>query len=571
MTSTRTAGIARDTGDSVSRDPAGWKWLLEPECLLLALVVMGMYFTRLSAPNLRGEEPRRGRVAVEMIESGDWIAPRQQGQLFFSRPPLQNWLIAVLGMVRGGVDEVAIRLPSAVSILLASLIIYGYARTFLSSAAALVAGLAFASMGQVLELGRLGETESLYILVVGGALLFWHWGHSCGWPPLWTWCGAYSFAALGMLAKGPQAPVYFVSSVGVFLVATRRWREIVSWPHLAGIAAFAVVWNAWQIPYALREGVAAAYRMYTNDVALRFEDTSWRMILTHLAKYPVEISVCLLPWSALLVAYFYPSFWRSMQNRRSNVLFLACCIAVTFPSCWFVPGAKSRYFMPLYPCFALLIGVVVEQCWRSTAAGAWRNAWRSYLMVLTAVMALAGLAIPLLSLIPRGAIVAQPLWFAIALAAASLLLAGVAWWSVDAATETKRRAGALAVSIFLGLTFIGPVTNLRIAASTDTQSQVAAMREIIPRGTTLYSVGLIDSLFAYYYEEPIKVIQAPASGGQWPAEATYFCWGPSPDGASPQLDFSWEPIAVISCDRTRRDTIQRKIVVARRADGGHTK
>ncbi|HZN33935.1 MAG TPA: glycosyltransferase family 39 protein, partial [Pirellulaceae bacterium] len=129
-----------------SQSARGW---IEPELALLLAIVCVIYLTRLAAPNLRGEETRRGRVAVEMIQTGDWIVPRQQGQLFLSRPPLQNWLIGLCGLVRGEVDWLAIRLPSALATILLAGLIYSYARGCLSPAGSLVAGLSFATMIQV--------------------------------------------------------------------------------------------------------------------------------------------------------------------------------------------------------------------------------------------------------------------------------------------------------------------------------------------------------------------------------------------------------------------------------------
>jgi 4-amino-4-deoxy-L-arabinose transferase-like glycosyltransferase len=554
-----------DIAEQVSADRPGWKWLLEPQLALLMLVVIGIYFTRLTVPNLRGEEPRRARVAVEMIESGDWIVPRQQGQLFFSRPPLQNWFIALLGLARGHVDEVAVRLPSALATLLTALLVYGYARGFLSSLGALVSGLAFATMGQVMELGRLGETESIFTLVVGGSLLVWHWGYTRGWPRVCTWSCAYFLAALGMLAKGPQGPIYFGAVVGVYLVITRRWRELVSWPHLVGILIFTAVWSAWQVPYLLQEGLAATKRMYGNDVAMRFEDTSWATIIGHLAVYPAEILVCLLPWSALLAVYFQPSFWRSLGKHKSNVLFLLCCIAVTFPTCWLVPGAKSRYFMPLYPCFAVLVGLAAQQCWHCAVSASWRNAWRNYVLAIAGVMVLAGVAVPLLGVIPGTEQFAQPVQFAIPFTVLSLTLAAIAWWSADASTAVKSRVGALSVAAFLGLAYMGLATNLLVARSDDTEQQVAELKRKLPADARLVSVGLADTLFTYYYEKPIEPLDQSELKQHWPADASYFCFTPFANGP-PELDFRWEEIAVITCDRHRRQAAERTVVVARRLD-----
>src|SRR5436189_5106868 len=124
------------------------RWWREPELALLVLFILGAYFTRMSDLTIRGEESRRGLIAREMLTTGDWIVPRCQGEPLFSRPPLQNWLIAGLAIVRGDIDAVALRLPSDVAMLLTVLLIYGYSRMVLSKLGSLTAGLAFASMGQ---------------------------------------------------------------------------------------------------------------------------------------------------------------------------------------------------------------------------------------------------------------------------------------------------------------------------------------------------------------------------------------------------------------------------------------
>ncbi len=72
-------------------------------------------------------------------------------------------------------DVVAIRLPSVLAILLTTLITYLYARTFLTPTGALAAGAAYASLLQVLQIGRLGENEALYALLVSGR----HAGLAC--------------------------------------------------------------------------------------------------------------------------------------------------------------------------------------------------------------------------------------------------------------------------------------------------------------------------------------------------------------------------------------------------------
>ncbi len=113
-----------------------------------------------------------------MIASGDWIVPRQQGHVFAERPPLGSWAMAGVALLRGQVDLVAIRLPSALATTLTAALIYAYARIFLTQLGAAVAALAYATAGQVLQIGRLGESEALFTLLVAASLLVWHAGYA---------------------------------------------------------------------------------------------------------------------------------------------------------------------------------------------------------------------------------------------------------------------------------------------------------------------------------------------------------------------------------------------------------
>src|SRR4029079_1847621 len=104
--------------------------------------------------------------AREMLTSGDWVVPRQQGVVFPERPPMTMWLMAIAVVCGGDVDTVAIRIPSVVAVVLTSLLIYGYTRALVSGFAAFVAALSYASMAQVLQIGRMGESESVFALFV---------------------------------------------------------------------------------------------------------------------------------------------------------------------------------------------------------------------------------------------------------------------------------------------------------------------------------------------------------------------------------------------------------------------
>lgn len=533
--------------------------------LALAAIVLALYGTRLTAMPLRGEEPRRGQIAVEMGWWNDWIVPRQQGSPLLSRPPLQNWLIGAVGYLRGGVDDLAIRLPSVLAILGTTLLIFAYSRTFLSARSAFAAAIAFATMGQVLELGRLGETEAPFTFLLSGSLLSWHAGYVRNAP--WTWPVAYCFVAMGTLAKGLQAPVYFAAAIGFYLLidlwlkhrsigqtARSLCREVVRPGHLLGLAVFFAIWGAWQIPFFLRLDWKSTLAIYQGDVAMRFTDCGASKILRHLANYPFAILVATLPWSLLLFAYLSPRFRRRIGPARRHVLFLVCALAVTFPSCWFVPNARTRYFMPLYPCFAPLIGLVVERGRKWSA-----NYFTGMAVAIGATAALVAAAVwidlPELLRNPMFAF-RQPLWFAVLYVSACLALA-----------ISARRfrfsilPGLLTMIAFAALTWDGVEVNRQLALSQPSPADaIAELKQKIPAGATLYSFGYADWLFAYHYGKPIPRLPWPKPGTPVDPAVDYFCYGNDLPPPSP-FRLPYRPIAEINCDRYKSPQPQRVVVV----------
>lgn len=112
--------------------------------LAVLVAVMGIIFgLRLTDRSSVGEEPRYGTAAREMIDTGDWLVFRQQGQVFAERPPLTIWTVAAMGLVRGQFDVIAGRMTSILSIVLTSLLLYLYIRSFGSRFAAFSAGLIY--------------------------------------------------------------------------------------------------------------------------------------------------------------------------------------------------------------------------------------------------------------------------------------------------------------------------------------------------------------------------------------------------------------------------------------------
>ncbi len=325
--------LTRDNA-SPTIPPPRRHWL---DYFLLSLLVLGIYASRVTTPPLSGEETRWARGGMEMIESGDWIVPRQQGRVFPERPPLNSWLMAVAALARGEMDDVAVRLPSVLAVWLTTLLIYSYSATFLTRLGATASAAAYASAWQVMHIGGLGESESVFTLFLSGSLLLWHWGYSRYWPPALVWPLAYSLAALAALTKGLQGPVYFVGVTSVFLLLRRDWWYLFRLANLGGMLCFVAIVGAWQIPFYRMTDARAVHDIW---FALVGDRLSLADLLVHLATYPLETLACVAPWSLLLLELPRRRFRETLGDARPLLVFLLTAVAVTYPSVWLVAGAR---------------------------------------------------------------------------------------------------------------------------------------------------------------------------------------------------------------------------------------
>ena len=140
---------------------------------------------------------------------------------------------------------------------------------------------------------------------------------------------------------------------------------------------------AWQIPFYLAtdfQSVAATWaglatdRIYLSGLA------------KHLVAYPLETFACLLPWSPILVALAKRETRELLADQKPLVLFLAIALAVAYPTVWIVAGAQARYFMPLYPLIAVLVGLVIERCSVAALGRYPRRAWHQFLLFSTTLV-----------------------------------------------------------------------------------------------------------------------------------------------------------------------------------------
>lgn len=551
--------IAPDIVLSSSRRQGWWR---EWESVVLIALVIGAYFARIGDLSIRGEESRWATVAMEIMRTGDWVVPRQQGEPYCSRPPLGNWLIAATSLVRGKCDVVAVRLPSVTAVLALTLLVYAFGRTFMSRLGAFTAGLAIASMGEVLQMGRLAESDIVFALLVSGAWIVWLWGDRARWPAAVTWVAGYSLAALAALQKGPQGPICFCGAVGLYLVVRGDWRRLITRAHGLGLLAFATIVGIWQVPYTLSAGWHATARIWLNDSTSRFEQFPPAAVVRHLLTYPLEVLGCTAPWSFLLFAYASRRFRASIGPATPVAQFLAVAGVVGFVPCWIAPTAMTRYVIPLYPGLALLAGLVVDRATVGEFEPYFRTvctmAGRAFITLILAAPVVLALA----PLVPSPVVQAYaPSWQTLlGYVCGAAATAGALAWGVR---RGRRGVGIALASIatFVAATYATVILDGMIRRSEETAAAVAHIKAAIPPGERLVSFDPVHHLFAYHFGDAIELRGEPDMDQD--RDLTWFCY--SADGEERlTLPFDNEIVAVIPVLRNRQPVPKDVVVVGRR-------
>lgn len=549
------------------------------ELWLLVVLVAAIYLPRLTERPMRGEDSRRATIAYEMMDTGDWIVPRQQRVPYLSRPPLHSWIMAGLARITGDVDYLAIRLPSVLGVLGMVLVVCAVGTMLVGRVGGLIGGAAMASMPQVIEMGRVGETDAMFSFLVSASMLVWFVGYHRNWPRAWVWTLGYSLAALATLTKGIQALPYFAGATWGFLLWRRDWRWLFSWGHLAGVAAFAVVFGAWAVPFVRMMGVDNLLEVFRRDSRHQFGDRSVIGFASQMVEMPALVIGSTLPWIALLVAFVHPGVRRYAGTVRTGTLFVVIALAVAWPTVWLSPTSRNRHFMPLYPCLAVLVAIVAAAAFHR-GHGQLRvgKFWRDYVSIVGAIMLgvaafFGALAVPavadaLARRVPRieWSDLSLPPATAITFIAGAVVLGIAALWACFDVTARRMRVGGLAIAAFLGLLMVGPVHSMDMAKAVDIRPDVARLRQVIGE-RTLVSYGETAHLFAYYYRRYIPIVELPTSESDLGAQFEYFCYYGGTEGIpEPKLPFAWEKVGQFNCDRVQRDEPRVLIVVGRRLD-----
>jgi 4-amino-4-deoxy-L-arabinose transferase-like glycosyltransferase len=300
------------------------------------------------------DETRYALVAREMRESGNWILPHLDGNVYAEKPPLFFWLVNLSTFVLGKDSEFGNRLPSALAGLACLLITFLFGERLFHPQIGFLSGLALATCFLFPQLSRWMILDSLFTLLFLLTLLTFYHGYEQEGTRRRDYLLAGFFMGLGVLTKGPLAYL----PIPIFLIFTLLRREAKKFWNLNLLYGFLIsltVVLIWFVPASYLGGKEYTERMLLQQSFGRFAEGGRHFhpkpFYFYFLRFPMEF----LPW-----AFFLPAAWfvgiRRMKEKEILFLFIWFFFILLFFT--LSKGKKDNYILPLYPSAAIMVSVL---------------------------------------------------------------------------------------------------------------------------------------------------------------------------------------------------------------------
>jgi 4-amino-4-deoxy-L-arabinose transferase-like glycosyltransferase len=265
---------------------------------LWAVALLAPFLLRLgAAPLFDVDEGAFAEATREMLASGDFGSTTLHGAPRFDKPILVYWLQAA-SVGAFGLNEAALRLPSALCAWAWCLAVAHFGWTRLGPRAAMLAGTIAATSLAVLAIGRAATADGLLNVLLALAVLdAWRHLERGERGPLRR---MYLWIALGLLAKGPVALVVPAGATLVWCAATGAWRrwfraalDPLGWAILVAVAA---PWYAYALHrhgQAFVDGFIVRHNVARYTTALEGHGGS-------LGYYVLVLPLLVAPWTPLV-------------------------------------------------------------------------------------------------------------------------------------------------------------------------------------------------------------------------------------------------------------------------------
>lgn len=319
------------------------------------ILLIPALFINLGMSPLIGDEAIRGVVAFEMQQSGNLMIPTINGEHYYNKPPLYNWILLGFFNIFKQHSEFILRLPSVISLLFFGLLIYFTTRRELGKRVAFLSSLIFISCGRILfydSMRGLIDLSFSMIVFLNFYLIYYFLTRRKYYA---LFLLSYLLTSIAFLMKGLPAMIFQVLTLFTALAYFKSLKKLFHLSHLSGILVFVLLAGGYY--YLLWENTRDPeffMRLVSESTKRTIMVSGLWTAIKHVFIFPFEQVYHLLPWSLLFILLFRKSFYNKLRENRYPG-YLALVFLVNIPVYWTSFGTNPRYLFMLYPILFILL------------------------------------------------------------------------------------------------------------------------------------------------------------------------------------------------------------------------
>jgi len=316
---------------------------------IICVLCIPAFFINLGYIPFIEDEATRAIVAYEMLQSGNFIVPTINGDPYYYKPPLYNWVIALSYSVFGEVSEFTTRVPTV-------LLLFGFTyhiylivkRQTDHQTYATAVALTFLTCGRILFYDSFLGLIDIGFSWVAFVLLVKFYQVKDNPSQLLS---IYLLAAVAYLLKGFPAFVFLACGMAAYIIYFREIKSLLTKWHLGGILILTALLGSYYMAYLQFQNPTEVLSPLLHQSTMRtFLYNDIISVIKHLVMFPLENVYHFLPWSLLTLAGItWLNKDRKEYNRFSD--FMGILFLTNIPVYWVSPGTYPRYLIMLIPLY----------------------------------------------------------------------------------------------------------------------------------------------------------------------------------------------------------------------------
>lgn len=300
------------------------------------------------------DEVRFVGVALEMLQTHNWLVPHRAGEIYADKPPVYFWLLAAMLKITGSVRW-GFLLPGIASGIATLLLVYDLGSRWWNRQTGFCAAILLLASYQFWRIATSAHIDSFLVFLTTLGIYGFARHALSGKDTIWFYTG-FAAVAAGVLTKG----VGFLPLLIFIPYAWARYRmqnvaAILRQQWISGVAILLALLLCWLVPLILRASSDAEIHRYLDNILL--QQTGKRFTNAWQHREPFWFFFANIPqyWAplSLLLPWLIPAWWRRLSRHDTRYTLLLGWVALVLLFFSLSSGKRELYILPALPITAL--------------------------------------------------------------------------------------------------------------------------------------------------------------------------------------------------------------------------